>query len=244
MPISCIILHPLPSPTPPPSPSALASRPSRHPTPRTFPTVSSHLTPRSPRLTDPQFLIFTLIFLEFLVYLLVRQLVNLSEYLSGFSSPARRRLRRALRSAQSYQDWTAAALALDRHLGLDKWKKEEKYAYYDHALVRRVLRTLKDLRGKGDAEGVSAVLYAALRTNFAGVESFRLYSETFFGTKELVEEHVEEVERSVDWVRSVDEDGPEGISLEEKASFFKSATKNLGASALCLSGGASFGYYQ
>lgn len=221
-----------------PSPLALVDAPTPPfaPPPRSQP----HSTPGAPR----QILIFTLIFLEFLTYLLVRQLVNLFEYFSGFSSPARRRLRRALRSAASYEEWTAAALALDRHLGLDKWKKEAKYAYYDHALVRRVLRTLKDLCAKADGEGVGAVLYAALRTNFAGIESFRLYSETFLGTKELVEEYVDEVEKSVDWVRDVDEDGPGGVNLDEKASFFKSAAKNLGASALCLSGGASFGYYQ
>lgn len=33
-------------------------------------------------------------------------------------------------------------------------------------------------------------------------------------------------------------------TLEEKKRFFKSANKNFGSSALCLSGGASFGYYH
>lgn len=34
------------------------------------------------------------------------------------------------------------------------------------------------------------------------------------------------------------------VSLEEKRSFFRGVNKNYGSSALCLSGGASFGYYQ
>lgn len=34
------------------------------------------------------------------------------------------------------------------------------------------------------------------------------------------------------------------ISLEEKARFFRYGAKNLGATALCLSGGASFGYCE
>lgn len=163
------------------------------------------------------------------------------EWLSGWTSSSQRRLRKQLRTASTYSEWREGALALDRHLHLDQWKKHPAFAYYDHSLIRRVLRTLKDLRCKQDAEGVAAVLYAALRTNFAGVESFRLYSETFFGTKELVEEYVEELERSVEFVRSADEGV---ISLDEKNQFFKSAAKNLGASALCLSGGASFGYCQ
>lgn len=32
------------------------------------------------------------------------------------------------------------------------------------------------------------------------------------------------------------------LSAEEKKRFFKNASTNLGTSALCLSGGASFGY--
>lgn len=65
--------------------------------------------------------------------------------------------------------------------------------------------------------------------------------ETFYGTKELVEEYVEEVARSISFVRQA----PQSlISLDEKQDFFRSSAKNLGASALCLSGGASFGYYH
>lgn len=48
------------------------------------------------------------------------------------------------------------------------------------------------MREKDDVEGVRTILEVALRSNFAGVESFRLYSETFYGTKELVEEYVDE----------------------------------------------------
>lgn len=41
------------------------------------------------------------------------------------------------------------------------------------------------------------MLEVALRSNFAGVESFHLYSETFYGTKDLVEEYVDEGELSL-----------------------------------------------
>lgn len=36
------------------------------------------------------------------------------------------------------------------------------------------------------------MLEVCLRNNFAGVESFRLYAESFLGTKELVERYVDE----------------------------------------------------
>lgn len=187
-----------------------------------------------------QLLMFTIIFFQFLFYLLVRQLVNVFEYVSSLGGK-QRRLRHQLRQAKTFDEWKAGALALDRHLHLDDWKKQPAFAYYDHSLIRRVLRTLKELRSKNDIDGVSAVLYAALRNNFGGVEGFRLYSETYYGTKELVEEYAEEVATSVEFIKNASENL---MSLDEKAAFFRSSAKNLGASALCLSGGASFGYCE
>lgn len=49
--------------------------------------------------------------------------------------------------------------------------------------------------------------------------------------------YISEVESAIDFVRR----SPD-ISLDEKRRFFKSANRNVGSSALCLSGGATFGY--
>lgn len=118
------------------------------------------------------------------------------------------------------------------------------------------------------------MLEICLRSNFAGTESFRLYSETFVGTKGLVQEWVDEgqslfqpllhgvadvsvspfaldklfklfrifsiiVAICVAFIRQAPDSM---ITLEEKAKFLRYSAKNLGATALCLSGGASFGY--
>jgi hypothetical protein len=133
--------------------------------------------------------------------------------------------------------------------------------------VRRVLKALREFRSRDDVEGVCAVLHACVRNNFAGVESFRLYSESYYGTKNLVQEYLDEgesrrdarvrwwprppwlllltlftgslnaltVSSSLEYVRNAP---PSALPLEEKADFFRSISKNLGASALCLSGGA------
>jgi len=49
--------------------------------------------------------------------------------------------------------------------------------------------------------------------------------------------YIKEVEEALDYIRRSDQ-----LSLEEKRRFFRTTNRNLGASALCLSGGASFGY--
>jgi hypothetical protein len=112
----------------------------------------------------------------------------------------RGQLRNALRGSASYDEWKENALALDEYLSFSAWKRSPSNAYYDSALIRRVLRSLKEFREKDEVEGVRAVLEVVLRSNFAGVESYHLYSETFYGTKTLVEDYANEVARCVAYI--------------------------------------------
>ncbi|EIW61949.1 patatin-domain-containing protein [Trametes versicolor FP-101664 SS1] len=183
-------------------------------------------------------LIFLFIAAQFSMYVLIRQLVNAKEWMSAWRG-RRGILRARLRNARTYQEWKDAALALDEHMLFDDWKLLDEDPYYDWKLVRKVRRSLKAAREKNDARSVLGVLETCIRTNFGGVESARLYSETYYGTKVLIESYIDEVERALEYIRHTPD-----ISNEEKKRFFKSCNTNLGTSALCLSGGASFGYYH
>ncbi|KLO15690.1 patatin-domain-containing protein [Schizopora paradoxa] len=182
--------------------------------------------------------IFVFIFFEFAMYVFVRQCVNAKEYITAWRGK-KGTLRKRLQEAKTYQEWKAAAKALDHYLEFDDWKGVDEDPYYDWKLVRKVNKSLRTLRRNGDVRGVLGVLETCIRTNFAGIESARLYSDTFYGSKDLIELYLSEVERSLAFIR----DSPI-LSNEEKRRFFKSANTNLGISALCLSGGASFGYYH
>lgn len=183
-------------------------------------------------------LIFFFMALQFSLYILIRQLVNAKEWLSAWRG-RKGVLRQRLRSAKTYEDWKDAALILDEYMHFNEWKHADEDPFYDWRLVRKVRRSLKNLREKRDARGLLGVLETCVRTNFAGVESARLYSETFFGTKDLIEDYIAEEEKALEFIRTSSD-----ISNEEKKRFFKMANTNLGTSALCLSGGASFGYYH
>ncbi|KAA1466398.1 patatin-domain-containing protein [Dentipellis sp. KUC8613] len=184
------------------------------------------------------FSIFLFITLEFGFYVLIRQLVNAKEWLSAWRG-RKGLLRKRLRASTSYQEWKDTAAVLDDYMHFNEWKSIEEDPFYDWRLVKKVKRSLKMLREKNDARGVLGVLETCLRHNFAGVESTRLYSETYYGTKTLVESYVTELESALKYVRETPL-----LSNEEKKRFFKSAHTNLGLTALCLSGGASFGYYH
>jgi len=184
------------------------------------------------------FFIFLFIMGEFSLYVVIRQLVNTKEWFTAWRGE-KGRLRKKLRGARNYVEWKKAAMTLDKYLDFDDWKKVDEDPYYDWMLVRKVKRSLKNFREKGDVRGCLGVLETCIRANFAAVESSRLYSETFLGTKDLIESYFDELECSLQFIR----DTPE-LSPDEKRRFFKSANTNLGISALCLSGGASFGYYH
>ena len=184
------------------------------------------------------FAIFFTIALEFLLYVIIRQAVNLVEYAIAWKGK-KGELRKELRKANSWKEWRRWAVEMDEYVGYGRWKEKDASGLYDWILVRKVVKSLRQFRERDDAEKVLGVLNLCVRNNFAGVEGFRLYSETFFGTKNLIERYVDEVEESLDYIRKTDK-----IDLEAKRGFYRTVKKNFGTSALCLSGGASFGYCE
>ncbi|CAI2162371.1 6680_t:CDS:2 [Funneliformis geosporum] len=154
--------------------------------------------------------IFLIITFELLCYILVRQIVNLWEYFVQWRGE-RYRLREKLRNSSAYKEWREAAQQLDSYFHYDEWKDEVPFG----------------------------VLQNCVKNNFAGVENVSLYSQTYFGTKKIVENYIEEVTESLDYLRTT-----KSLPLEEKRKLFKNAQKNYGRTALCLSGGACFGYYH
>lgn len=118
----------------------------------------------------------------------------------------RERLRRNMRQTSNYRDWVGAAKELDGYLGRQTWKEENDFAYYDSKTVRRVWDQMRKTRTKaeqheskgekGDAakaiDELRALIEACVKNNFVGVENARLYSQTYFGTKNLVQNFLDE----------------------------------------------------
>ncbi|KAI0883412.1 patatin-like phospholipase domain-containing protein [Annulohypoxylon maeteangense] len=193
-------------------------------------------------------------------YLWTRFYIFLYEHFIAWRG-ARERLRRNMRATSSYRDWVKAAKEMDAFLGNQAWKEENEYAYYDSKTVRRVWEQLRKHRRtaeaqeakgsgahgyeNGGAEGrkaveeLKALTEACVKNNFVGVENPRLYSQTYYGTKNLVQNFIDEVEKSTRFLAHTDQ-----ISFEEKRALFKRMHANYGRTALCLSGGAVFAYYH
>ncbi|KAG0312849.1 hypothetical protein BGZ97_010786 [Linnemannia gamsii] len=183
-------------------------------------------------------LIFGIIAVEMWMYVCIRQIVNMWEYFVTWRG-RRNQLRKDLRNATTYGTWKAAAQRLDTYMKKDDWKNDPDFGYYDYNLLSRVNRNLRLSREGNRIEELKDHLQGVVKSNFGGVENARLYSQTYHGTKKPIEDYVREVTTSLQSVT-------ESVKLtdEDKQSFLKSIYKNYGRTALCLSGGAGFGYYH
>lgn len=145
-------------------------------------------------------------------YMMTRIYIWLYEHFVAWRG-RRESIRQKLQGTTNYGDWVAAAKELDAFLGNDKWRAEDEYAYYDSKTVRRVLDNIRKYRVRAEVEekqmdagrssGVNgkstkpieelkALIEASVKNNFVGVENARLYSQTYYGTKILVQEFIDE----------------------------------------------------
>lgn len=183
-------------------------------------------------------LIPILIWLSFLtiLYLFLRVYIALYERFFRWTGK-KGKLRRILRHSKNYQEWVENAIKLDDYLGLSKWKKKEHFYYYDYDTLKVTVEKLKALQAGDNIEELMFLLQSCIKANFAGTENPLLYSQTYFGTKAIVEEYNREVTRAIGLV--IDDTT---VSPKLKKSLFKSLNRNFGRTALCLSGGATMAY--
>ena len=191
-------------------------------------------------------------------YLLTRLYIYLYEQFVTWRGK-REQLRSRLRKSTNYEDWIKSAEELDMFLGNDKWKKIDDYAYYDSKTIHRVRSDMRRYREQAEADEerprskfdgnspgqtrpideLRGLVEACVKNNFGGFENPRLYSESYYGTKDLAQSFVDEVENSLTLLNKTHQ-----LDLENKRALFKHLHTNYGRSALCLSGGATFAYYH
>lgn len=201
---------------------------------------------------------FLLIVMGWIVFLFIsynatRLYIYLYEHVFSWRGQ-RETLRKTLQHANTYDEWKQAAQALDEYLGNEEWKRSDPNSYYNSQTVKKVNAQLAHLLERVDIaanghindasrlktiEELKSLLESCIKNNFVGVESARLYSETYIGTKDLVQSFVDRVEKGLQAVldSSLIED-------KDKSAFFKGLELNYGRTALCLSGGATFAYYH
>lgn len=150
-------------------------------------------------------------------------------------------LNKALKEAESYPEWQKFARLHDEESGMDAWRSKESSKLYDNEEIRLRLDTLRDLRQKGDDEGLLFTLNEGIHGNMGGMGQSVLYNRALSGTKYLITDYIDEVANAL--LHLADENNTK-IALPNKLDFFHRASICFGRSALMLSGGGQLGNFH
>ncbi len=148
---------------------------------------------------------------------------------------------RAMASASNYEEWYDAALAFDAAEGLDEWRRELESDDYDYRLIASRFRLIRKLRLQKDYDQLAFRLREELHGNLGNMANPALYSHAKAGTKNLVDDFVDEVTSALNEMCDADF---KTLPPMKKRRFFKRAARSFGRSALLLSGGLSMGLFH
>ncbi|KAJ3116099.1 hypothetical protein HK098_006712 [Nowakowskiella sp. JEL0407] len=186
------------------------------------------------------------IYVDLMIYMVVSSIVKLYEYLFVWRGKRLQLLKRLINS-KSYPQYRSAAVDLDNYFGNNLWKEDPASETYNWRLVKKIVKKLKACRvhfgmkiqdqKRKILSTKELLLHGACNPNMGGVEHENLYSQTYYGTKEIVEEYVSELENAITTLSETP-----FLDREEKYQLFKWISLNYGKTALCLSGGATLGY--
>jgi predicted acylesterase/phospholipase RssA len=150
-------------------------------------------------------------------------------------------LEKKLTNSINYQEWQQTAAQLDKLEGKDKWREEPSSTDYDNRLLASRVRLFRRLRRKNDFEQLIFRLREELHGNIGNMANPVLYQQAHTGTKNLINEYLDEVTACLN-LFSVSE--IQDFPPIRKRRFLKRSARSFGRSALLLSGGASLGLFH
>lgn len=161
----------------------------------------------------------------------------------------RSELEQQLISAKSHDEYARLALRLDRVQGTDRWKREAYSRWYDAPGIHTRLYDLRIARLSDDWEARLLLIRENLFRNVCGLENPMLYNRCAIGTKDLIEEYIEEMALQIEHVIQVGDVGLEtptkktsNVRLTER--YISDCRQAYGRTALVFSGGVSLGMYH
>lgn len=147
-------------------------------------------------------------------------------------------LKQKQKTATSYRQWHEILTQLDELLGNNTWKVDPQLDVYDYDMLFRSLEELREARLAKDHRRVLYIMRTKWTRNVANMGDIHLYRHTHVGTKKLIEEYVQECQDALDFLveqleGEFDDQYLLGMLIQTR--------KNIGRTALLLSGGLTFG---
>ncbi|KAG5987294.1 hypothetical protein E4U43_005149 [Claviceps pusilla] len=146
-----------------------------------------------------------------------------------------------MKSAETYQQWTAAASELDQLDGNERWKHDTADGEYDFLLIQERLRALDEARARGDVRATMHLIRTELNRDLGGMDNVDLYRHSYVGTKKLIERYVDSAIQSINSLVSQTTVKHHDVQVKDLLEAMLYSRQSFGRSALLLSGGGTFG---
>ena len=152
-----------------------------------------------------------------------------------------KKLQRQLDRAENYEEWKSIALRLDEESGAQEWKFDNSSPYFDAEIISHRLNLLRRYRFQKRTADLMYILREGFSHDVANIGHPLLFTQTYIGTKKIIEHYIEEVSQALAYIASVK---CETLTLKEKQDFFENCEKAYGQPALMFSGGATLGLFH
>ncbi len=130
-----------------------------------------------------------------------------------------------------------------RFKGHEGWKQNPISNDFDYELIQTRLEQFRVARELGDLDAISFLLRASMTRGLGDIGNLELYSQSYTGTKKLIEEFNEELVLALEYMYHVlPEDNR--VARRNKYEFFRGLRHMLGNTALLLSGGGALGTHH
>lgn len=140
--------------------------------------------------------------------------------------------------ALSYEEWKYASLKLDELTNTNKWKETTESSLYDYKLIKNVTERMRELRLQNDYSNLLYLLRINWIRNLGNMGNVNLYRHSHVGTKLLIDQYVTESKLCLEALLHSDLDDTYLLGILQQT------RRNIGRTALVLSGGGSFGLFH
>ena len=160
---------------------------------------------------------------------------------NSYQAQRLRKLKKQLKQAQSYAEWKEIALKLDEESGVQEWKYDNSSPYFDAEIIAYRLTLMRRYRIADRMDELVYLLREGFNYDIANIAHPLLFTKTYVGTKKLIEDYIDEVSSSLNYIVS---ERCNRFSREEKIDFFQHCQRAYGQPALMFSGGATLGLFH
>ncbi|CCH62820.1 hypothetical protein TBLA_0I01620 [Henningerozyma blattae CBS 6284] len=179
-----------------------------------------------------------------MVYFFIFNLIDGNQIIQTFQE--NRKLRKKIKSklidkknANSFNHWKSISLELDDLQNNSNWKSVKKSPLYDYQLIESIYLQMRNLRLTGKYDELLYLIRLNWTRNLGNLGDVNLYRNCHLGTKDLIEKYIEESNLSLEALVNHSH-----INDYYLLSILQQTRKNIGRTALLLSGGGTYGLFH